>query len=347
MTSPADARAAVRYRAALAVAVVLLLLLVWIARSVVLLAFAGLLLSIALRTPADWLAERTPLTPRWALVAVVGGVLLVLVGGFWLRGPAVAAEIDALRDRLPEAIERLKQRVAASEFGARVIEQAPEAEELLPDAPVAVERATGVLSGILKGVAHAAVVLFLGVVFAAQPQLYTDGLVRLVPPRRRERAREVLGELGTTLKRWLLAQLISMTIVGVLTGIGLWVLGIPLAFTLALIAGLLEFVPYVGPLLAGVPAVLLGFLQGPQQALYVLLLFLAIQAVESYVVQPVVQWKAVFIPPALIILGQLVFAILGGGWGVALAAPLVAVVLVLVRTVYVEDVLKDRDTAPA
>ena len=341
----AEARGSFRRRLGLVVAVVLLLLLLWTARSVLLLAFAGVLLGIALRTPADWLSERTPLTPRFALAAVVLGVLAVIVGAFWLRGPAIAEEVDALRERLPQAVEQLKQRVAEHEWGRRALEQAPDPRDLLPDAPGAVQRATGVLSGTFNALANTVIVLFLGLVFAAQPRLYADGLVRLVPLRRRDRAREVLGELGSVLRRWLLAQLISMTVVGVLTGLGLWALGVPLAFTLAVLAGLLEFVPFLGPLLSGVPAVLLAFLDGPQLALYVLLLYLGIQAVESYLIQPVVQWKAVFIPPALIVVGQLVLAILGGLWGVALAAPLVAVAMVLVRMVYVEGALGDGEVA--
>lgn len=345
MNSSGEARWSFGRRVALVAAVVLLLLLLWTARSVLLLGFAGVLLGIALRTPAAWLAERSSISPRWALAVVVLGVIAIFGGAFWLRGPAIAREVDVLREQLPRAGQQFQQWIAQYEWGRRALEEAPDPRGLLPDVPGAVRQATGVLSRAFNAIANTVIVLFLGIVLAAQPRLYVDGLVALVPPERRTRAREIIGEVGSTLQQWLFAQLIAMTVVGVLTGLGLWALGVPLAFTLAVIAWLLVFVPFLGPLLSAVPAVLLAFLDGPQQALYVILLYLGIQTVESYLIQPIVQWKAVFIPPALIILGQLVFAILAGLWGLALAAPLVAAGIALTREIYVKDVLENRAVA--
>ncbi len=184
-------------------------------------------------------------------------------------------------------------------------------------------------------------ILFLGIVFALGPATYLAGVVRLVPIARRDRAREILRRLGSTLRWWLFGRLISMVVIGVLTGIGLSLLGVPLAIVLALLAALLSFILNIGPILAAVPAVLLGFLQSPAQALYVGLLYLGVQIVETYVLAPFIDRKTIYLPPALTVLAQLTMAVFAGLLGVALATPILAIGVVLVRAVYVEDVLGD------
>jgi predicted PurR-regulated permease PerM len=133
-----------------------------------------------------------------------------------------------------------------------------------------------------------------------------------------------------------------MILVTVVTASGLALLGIPLALTLGVIAGLLEFIPNVGPIVAAIPAVLIAFLSGPQTALYVMIFFLAIQQLESYILTPLVQRRAVSLEPALIITAQLAFATTVGALGMLLATPLAAGLLVAVKMLYVEDVLGDR-----
>jgi predicted PurR-regulated permease PerM len=133
----------------------------------------------------------------------------------------------------------------------------------------------------------------------------------------------------------------SMIVVGLLTAVGLWALGMPLALTLGLLAALLTFIPNLGPTLAVVPAALLALLQSPTKSLYVILLYLVIQAVESYLLIPLVQRQAVSLPPALTITAQVLLGILVGGFGLVLATPLTAAVMVLVRMLYIEDALGD------
>lgn len=324
-------------------AVVVLLLFLWYARDVLLLAFAGVLLAVFLRRLATWVADHTPLSPTWGLVAVVLALVGALAGAFAARGPAIAAEVRTLRERLPEAAESLKGRLAEYEWGQRAIEEAPSPRELLPDDPDAITRVTGVASRTFGAVASFAIILFLGLVLAGTPGVYRRGLLALLPERRVPRAREVLDRLSDTLWWWLVGRVISMTFIGVVTGVGLWLLGVPLAFVLGLLAALLSFIPNLGPVLSAVPAILLALVDGPRQALWVALLYVGVQLVESFALDPYIDRKTVHLPPALTVVAQLVLALAGGLLGVALATPLAAAVVVLVTMLYVQGVLGRRD----
>lgn len=325
--------------ASVVAALLVALLLVWFARDVLLLGFAGVLLAVFLRTVARWIHERTGLAAGIAL----GAVVLLLFGGigvmFWLRGPAIGAELDTLRADVPRAVESVKARLQESEWGRRLVAEIPSAQEALPDARSAVSSVTGVASRTFGALTSFVVIVFLAIAFSATPRPYVAGLLALVPPRHEARVRQVLARVTDTLWWWMLGRLLSMTLIGVATGIGLWLLGIPLAFTLAVIAALLTFIPNIGPLLAALPAVLLGLSQSSRTALYVVLLYLGVQAVETYVLGPVIDKRTVALPPALTVLAQLLLVMAAGILGAALAVPLAAVVVVVVSMLYVEDVL--------
>ena len=139
------------------------------------------------------------------------------------------------------------------------------------------------------------------------------------------------------------AQLVAMATVGALTGMGLWLIGVPQALALGIVAGLLDFIPNVGPILASVPGILAAASAGTTQALYALALYIAIQTAENNLITPIVQRRAVDLPPALTMVALLVMGLLGGVLGLLLAVPLAAVLTVAVRMAYVEDVLGDRE----
>ncbi len=130
-----------------------------------------------------------------------------------------------------------------------------------------------------------------------------------------------------------------MVVNGILTAIGLWFLGIPMALSLALLAGVLNFIPNFGPLIAGIPAVLIALTISPQAALFVGLLYIVVQSVDGYVFTPLVNRRSVELPPALTISAQVILGVLVGGMGVVLAGPLTAMLIVIVRMLYVEDTL--------
>lgn len=184
-------------------------------------------------------------------------------------------------------------------------------------------------------------VVFAGLYLAAEPDLYRRGVLWLVPPRGREKAQCVLDRIDHTLNHWLVGQLVAMAVVGLTIGLGLWALGAPLPFLGGALAAVLEFVPNVGPVIAaGVPTLLAlaaegRFLSGPSLALAVLILFLIVQMLESYLLTPLIQRRAVELPPALLIVTQLSAALLLGPVGVAIAAPLVAAAMAVTRELFV------------
>lgn len=326
--------------------VILLLLLLWYAVDVLLLAFAGLLLAIFLRGLSDEVSSRTALSDGWALALVTVVLVLGLVLGGWLLAPDIADQIEELRRSLPQSVQQLAQRIERYAWGRQLLAQLPDTNELMSDKAKILTRFTGIFSSTLGVFANFIIFISLGLYLAAAPQIYTSGLIKLVPISRRPRAREIGEEIGSVLRWWLIGQVGAMIVIGLLTATGLWLLGVPLALTLGLLAALLTFIPNIGPILSVVPAALLALLQSPTRALYVLLLYLGIQTVETYLLTPMLQKRTIALPPALVIFAQVLLGVLVGGLGLVLAVPLTAVAFVLVKTLYVEDTLHDSSTTP-
>ncbi|WP_296947121.1 AI-2E family transporter [uncultured Massilia sp.] len=275
------------------------------------------------------------------------GVVVLLLGaivglGGWAMAPQISEQATELAREIPASIERLQQTVHQHPILNRIASELPDAETMTQSLGRMVPNPGLFFSGVLGAIGNVAIILFVGIYFALSPDVYKRGIVKLVPQTRRERAVQVMDTIGDNLARWLVGKTISMLIVGVATAVGLTLLGVPLGLILGIIAGLLDFIPYVGPIMAGVPAVLIALSMGPDAALYVVLLFLGVQTLEGYVLQPLVEARAVALPPALTIVMQLVFGMLLGFAGVALATPLTAVLMVLVNMLYIEDILGDR-----
>ena len=327
-------------------ALVVGLLFVWYARDVLLLVFAGILLGIFLRRLTMIISDRTPLPPGAALALVMLVLTGALVAAFWLRGDTIAEETARLKEDLPRAVEELRARITDYELGERAMEQLPgDPGSLLPDDRDAVAEVTGVVSRTFSALASGVIILFLGIVFAATPGVYVRGFLALFPEKKEKRMREVLDNLSDTLWWWLLGRLAAMTFIGLTTGIGLALLGVPLAFILGLLAALLSFIPNLGPILSAIPAVLLGLAQSPQTALWVAGLYAGVQAIESYVLDPIIDRKTVYLPPALTITAQLIMALFAGLLGVTLATPFAAALVVVITMLYVQDGLGRHDIA--
>lgn len=321
--------------------IILLGLFLWAVIYVLLLVFAGILLAIFLRSLSEWVNIYTPLGEGWSLAAVVLGLFVVLGASAWLLAPSVAEQIDHLTERIPRSIQQLEDRVRRYEWGRRLFAQAPQTQEVLPGAADIVQRAAGVFSSTVGTLASFVIFFFIGLFLASKPGLYTGGFLRLVPINKRDHACEILYATGYALRWWLIGQMVAMVVVAVLTTLGLWLLQVDLALTLGLLAGLLNFVPNLGPILAMVPAVLLALLQSPTQAVYVVLLYLAIQGIEGYVITPLIQQRTVSLPPALTITAQVALGVLLGIVGVAVATPLTVCLIVLIQILYVQDMLGD------
>lgn len=319
-----------------------LALLAWLLGPIIdvlLLVFAGLLAGLFVSAISQFIAERMRVAYRLALGLFCLALLALGVGAIALAAPEVGRQLDALGQTLPRALAEVTSRLEGYEWGRTLLDRARDLDTTVRDGE-SLERAGGFLSSTLGAFASALVFLFVGLFVAFEPDTYRDGLVRLCPPSRRPRFRAVLGKAAQALRLWMLGKLAAMIAVGVLTWLGLFALDIPLSLTLALLAALLTFVPNFGPVLSAVPAVLLGFLEGPATAAYVVALYIAVQTVESYVLTPLIQRKTLSLPPALTLVAQVMLGTLVGAIGLAVATPLMVVLIVFVTCLYVDDVLE-------
>ncbi|MDQ6639701.1 MAG: AI-2E family transporter [Pseudomonadota bacterium] len=327
------ARRASQVRLALQVlAVALLLLVLWRLRNVALLCFAAVIAAAFLRGIAEPLAGFTRLPARVAIVVVIVALVALLVTAMWLTGQPMLRQLQELRSTVPRAWATALQWLQAQPFGPQLMAWAGETADL----KVPWARVAGVASAATTALADGFLVLLLGIYLAFDPALYRDGFLRLIPPARRAEIGSALTASGDALKRWLLGQGLTMLIVGTTVGIGLALLGMPLAAAMGFISGLLEFVPFFGAIASALLGTLLAFAQGPQQALHVALFFLVIQQLEGNLVIPMVQRWAVQLAPVLSLLAVVVFGTLFGVEGVLLGTPLMVVATVLIRKLYIE-----------
>lgn len=347
-SSPIDERFATRVLFVFGIALVFLLLvaLFWYASNVLIVGFASVLVAVLLADATHTLSRRLPLSHGAALsiTLVVVVVLLVLTG--LLIAPRIAAQASELSADLPAALDRFRAFLAGHPALQQLERQLPSPDALFAGASIA-SKAGLIFSNVLGVVGNAAVIFFVAVYLTASPSLYIEGALKLLPPGRRPRGRAVFRELGMTLTLWLRGKLLSMVIVGAALGFGLMLLDVPLALTLGVLAGLLDFIPYIGPILSAVPAVLIAFAQEPSKAILVIALFTVMQTLEGYLLLPMVERKTVSMPPALTVMMQVLMGIGFGLAGVAIATPLTAVLSVLIAMLYVQDVLDDAVQLPA
>ena len=318
-----------------------LILIVWLLRDIVLLGFAAMLIACVLRGAADFLHRRSGLDPSWSLAVVVGILVLLVSGLIWSRGAEIVGQVQQLSDQLATQVEQLWSQVEKGAWGRRAAESLRHSIQSAADGLPGF--ATGVATSTLGIGGSLVVVVVTALCLAASPQIYIGGSLRLLPPAWRPRGREVLSHLGQTLRLWCLGQLIDMAMVTSLVGIGLFALGVPLALTLALFAGLLNFVPYIGALAGAVPAILVALALSPTLALWVALLFFIVQMIEGNVIAPFVQKRTGTLPPALTIVSQTILGTLFGVLGLILATPFMAALLVAIRMIYVESVMEGRE----
>ncbi|SIR09257.1 Predicted PurR-regulated permease PerM [Rhizobium sp. RU33A] len=317
---------------------VLLLLLIVIPQTLFMI-FAGLLLAILFRACGTKIGSVLSIGPTWGVAAfLVAALTVVLVAGV-AGAPAVSAQIDELWRQLPETAGDLKSRVEEYTWGRYALDRLGEADLWSSASGETATRAVGSLFGHFG---NAVLLLFIALYGAFDPGTYKRGFLKLIAPSLRPKAETVLSHSVETLKSWLSAQLISMAVVGVLTGLGLWIIGIPLALILGLIAGLLAFIPNIGPVLAATPGILLAVPDGPNTILQVLGVYLAVQTLESYVITPLIQKEKVSLPPLLVICTQLGLGSVYGLMGLAIATPLTALIMQIINDLYIDNYLEQE-----
>lgn len=317
--------------------------LLWQLREMLLLVFGAVVVAAIFRALAGPLHRRLPLAEGWA----IGLVVLLLAGAIglasWMFGQQMASEAQGLSDSLPSAWRSFQARIGDTALGERLMGWA---RESAPSGGGVMASAGRLVTSLGASIADLVLVLVGGIYLASQPKLYRRGLLKLLPPDRRDLAGVALDDSGRALQAWLKGQSLAMIVVGVLVGFGLWLLGVPMAFALGLIAGLLDFVPLIGPFVAAVPALLLALAVSPTVALWTAGLYLVVQQIEGNILSPLVQQRAVDLPPALLLFALLGFGSLFGAVGVILAAPLTVVVYVMVKRLYVREALDTPTSVP-
>jgi predicted PurR-regulated permease PerM len=334
------------------VGVYLALQVLWAGRTILFIAFIGVLFGLALTVAVDRLqAYRVPrgLAAPLIVLSILGG----LVGVGLLLAPKVTAQLQDVQREVPEVIDRLETWVEQRVGGVVDMLREPSGGgQANGTASIrqTVSKQIGnvgaaffaVFSSTLAALGALLLILFTSIFVAIDPGLYHRGLMHLFPHRARPRAGEVLSAVAVVLRRWLLTQLVAMLVIGVVTTIVLLLLGVQAAVALGIIAGLLEFVPYVGPILSAVPAVAMALASGPETALYVILAYTAIQQMENHLLIPLLMKEGVDLPPVLTVIGQALMAVIFGFLGVLTAVPLIAGAMVPIKMLYVEGVIGDE-----
>lgn len=338
-TQTADTLAIVK-AAAIWVAVAAAAFLLWRLRDALLIAFGAALAAIFLKVVAEQITRWTRLAQGLALTAAVLLVFALAGVTVWLFGSRVGAEFGQVLERAQTGLEQLRTQLGAGTFGhiGQMVEQ--QGASMF-----------GSLIGPLfsigtEAVAGAIVLVIAGIYLAAEPGLYRGGVVQLFPPRLRPWADERLILLGVTLREWLFGQLTLMLIVGVLSLAAVWLIGLPGPFALGLIAGITEMIPYVGPFLGAIPAVLVAFTQGLWPAVWTVGAYLLVHIIEGYLLGPLVARYFVRIPPALTLIGLVAVEMLFGTVGLLFAAPITVAIYMAVKLFYVRDTLKQPTEVP-
>ncbi len=320
-------------------------ILFWYTAQVLLVFFAAIFLAVFYSGLGRFLQKHTRFTyPACVAFALIGLLQLLVIVGL-LVGPAAASQSSNLADALPKAGQQLVGQINASPWGSHLLAAIKSAMEASKSSNM--QSALKFAGLTIHGLGGFIFAVVIGIFLAFQPDLYRTGLLNLFPESRRARFGKVLDELGFTLWWWLMGQLMTMASVGILIGIGLAILGVPLAGTLGLIAAILAFIPSLGPLISVIPAIMMGLTVDPMMGIWVCLLYLGVQIIEANVITPLVQRRAISLPPAFVLGSELLMGLLLGGAGLAFATPLAAVILVLVNMLYIQDILNEKGTLPS
>jgi predicted PurR-regulated permease PerM len=373
VTLPADQRSWTRADQAWAISVggigvvlfTAMLVFTWYFAATLLLIFTGMLLGVGLNALTGALGRRVHL-PHPVRLAIVCVVLAVMLAGVaYLGGATIAEQASVLSKTIKSQISNVRSFLENHGIDTSVFDLGSAAPAVSTDAgatPAPSQASHGglpggagalassggaivtqtfkLLFGAISAVGNIFIVLFLGLAFAAQPGAYHDGLLFLAPAKHRTRVTLIIDRISETLERWLIAQIVVMIAVGIVTWIGLAIIGIPGSFILGIQAGLLAFIPTVGAIIAGVVVVLASLASGWIPALSAFLLFMGVHAMESYVLTPILQRQALDIPPATLFAFQILLGVVFGIWGLALALPLVAIAKVMI------DHFKTYDVPP-
>jgi len=349
------------------------------AHNLIFVAYIGMLLGIAISAGAARLRRFGIGQGLGAALIVAASVALLIGFGAW-TGPTVRTQYRELKQRLPEAFVKLDRWLGQRQAGVvgSLLTGEPDStqvtplsqqqrdsialneplggdslvhlkalrEQILARTPGASGYVLPVLHSTIEVAAGIVIIFFLAVYIGADPKLYRGGIISLIPHRRRARGEQVLEAVTGALRRWLVTQLIAMLVMGVVATAVLTALQVRAAVPLGILSGLLQFVPMAGPIISAVPAIAMGFVDSPEKAAAVLVAFYIIHFLESHLLIPLLMKEGVNLPPVLTVLTQAGMALAFGVMGLFVAVPMLVLVMILVKMLYVEDVVGDPTPLP-
>jgi predicted PurR-regulated permease PerM len=322
-------------RAFIALAIALLPVLIWYLFDVILICASALLVSGLLGLGAEPLVRWLRLPPRIALVISTLVIFAVLGGAAYLFGSRMVNELHDVIQRAQSGQGTIANSIQSSDVGREILGHIRNRVDIVGFLPRVFSLSAAFVGGIVIAVVA-------GIFFAAQPRLYLSGLVQLFPPHPRPEADETVQYVGRALRFWLLGQLIQMLLIGGISTVAVWLIGLPSPLALGLIAGLAEFVPLVGPLVSAIPAILVAATQSPHAVVWTIITYTLIHQAEGHLITPVIQRYMLVIPPAVILLGIVAIGSLFGPAAIPLASPLAVIVFVLINKLYVSDTLGEK-----
>lgn len=334
LTPDADDARFIR-RVLLTILIVAITAALYRAGDLLILAFGSMLGAIVIHAIAEIYARRLPISAKTALGLGMLSVLGVIGILIWLFGVEFRQQVNILVVRLPGILQQFAAYLSQTPVGAKIVDAV--------QAAFAGSRVAQDIGGLVQGtgemILNCLLLLVGALFFAADPKIYERGFLMMIPRSKRGAIEDALGDLAYTLRLWLRAELILMTSMGLLVGLGLWIAGVPSAAALALLTGLSEFIPYVGPVAAMIPALGLAATQGTGSIIGTLVTFALVRIVQTNFITPYVQNRVIAIPPAIT-----VFAIIGigtvfGVFGLFFSAALLVVIFTLVRSLYLREVI--------
>lgn len=312
------------------------------AMEVLLLIFAGILFALFIRGLSGFMFGRFTIIPEQLRIVFT---LLLLIAAFTafiiFLAPQLTEQGEKLAKELPAAVENIREKIGSLNWLEDLL-QSSDGSSPFSAASEVTGKFFGVFATTFGVLSSIFIILFIGLYLCFTPQYYLTGMLRLLPGSWRERGSEVFQALDYILGRWIISRFVGMLIVSFFTFLGLLYLEVPMPLGLSVLAGLLTFIPNIGPVIAAIPAVLLGYMQSSTIGLYVILLYVLIQTVESYLITPLIQQRGVSLPPVITLTSQVVLASLFGFLGLLLATPLAAAALVLVKMLYIEEVFHEQ-----
>lgn len=322
-------------RVAIAVGVAAIGYFFWLTSDVLLLVFAAILVAVLLRAAAAGLSAYAYVSERWSLLLATLLVTGFIMGFVYVFGAQLAGQLAQLGERLPEAIDAAGARIGVDHASQRIEEA------------ITAEAGAGILSRVtqwsynLVGVlGNVALVFVAAVYFAADPNLYRRGFAMVFPPDQRDRVFGAFDATGHVLRYWLGGQFVTMLLVGSFSTLAFWLIGLPSPVALGAIVGITNFIPFLGPIISAIPPLVFALAMNGETLAWTLVAVVVIQQLEGNVVSPLVQRRAVSLPPAVGIFAILVFGVTFGILGVFLAAPLAASLIVLIRKLWVRETLE-------